>query len=160
MTQDVSPIRHAELVTLACFFALFGFMAYTAYGYSLSDSLGPGPGFFPFWLGALGLAFSAALFVQSWRGRSIGEATEGLLPRGENAWRGAVLLAGLVMVALTLQPLGFRVVMLVFTAGLLLALGVRRPLTISIFALVCSFGLFHVFYYWLQVPLPIGVLGF
>ena len=49
--------------------------------------------------------------------------------------------------------------MLVFTVGLLLALGVRRPITIAIFALASSFGLFHVFYYWLQVPLPIGLLG-
>ncbi len=160
MTQDVSPIRRAELVTLACLFALSGFMAYTAFGYSLRDSLGPGPGFFPFWLGMLGVVFSAALFVQSWRGRPIGEATQGLLPRGDGAWRGAALLAGLVVVALTLQPLGFRLVMLVFTAGLLLALGVRRPVTITIFALVNSFGLFHVFYYWLQVPLPTGMLGF
>jgi hypothetical protein len=49
--------------------------------------------------------------------------------------------------------------MLVFSAALLLALGVRRPLAIAIFALASSFGLFHVFYYWLQVSLPIGVLG-
>lgn len=160
MTQAVSPIRRAELVTLACLFALFGFMGYTAYGYSLSDSLGPGPGFFPFWLGALGLTFSAALFVQSWRGRSIGEGSQTMLPRGVGARRTIALLGGLVFVALTLQVLGFRLVMLVFTAGLLLALGVRRPVPIAIFALVSGFGLFHVFYYWLQVPLPTGVFGF
>jgi hypothetical protein len=62
-------------------------------------------------------------------------------------------------VALLLQPLGFRLTMLVFTVGLLLALGVRRPVAIAIFALASSFGLFQVFYYWLQVPLPIGLLG-
>ena len=160
MTQDVAPIRRAELVTLACLAALFVFMTYTAYGYSLRDSLGPGPGFFPFWLGMLGAAFSVALFVQSWRGRSIGEGAQTMLPRGEGARRTFALLAGLVGVALTLQPLGFRLVMLVFTAGLLLALGVRSLVTITIFALISSFGLFHVFYYWLQVPLPTGVLGF
>ena len=134
-------------------------MAVIAYGYSLRDALGPGAGFFPFWLGVTGVLLSLALFVQSWRGRAIGEAMQALLPRGEGARRVAALLAGLAVVALLLQPLGFRLSMLVFTVGLLLALGVRRPVPIVVFALASSFGLFHVFYYWLQVPLPIGVLG-
>jgi putative tricarboxylic transport membrane protein len=159
LKQDISPNRRAELVVLACLCALCGFMALTAFGYSLRDALGPGAGFFPFWLGTLGVVLSLALFVQSWRGRAIGEGTQALLPRGEGARRAAALVAGLVAVSLLLQPLGFRLAMLVFTVGLLLALGVRRPVTIAIFALASSFGLFHVFYYWLQVPLPIGVLG-
>ena len=149
----------AERVVLACLCALCGGMAVIAYGYSLRDALGPGAGFFPFWLGLLGAALSVALFVQSWRGHSIGESSQALLPRGEGARRAAALLAGLAIAALLLQPLGFRLAMLIFTAGLLLALGVRRPVTITVFALVSSFGMFHVFYYWLQVPLPIGVLG-
>jgi hypothetical protein len=155
----ILPNRRAELVVLACLCALFGFMTVTAFGYSLRDALGPGAGFFPFWLGTLGVVLSVALFVQSWRGRAIGEGTQALLPRGEGARRVAALVAGLAVVALALQPLGFRLAMLVFTVGLLLALGVRRPVLIALFALASSFGLFHVFYYWLQVPLPIGVLG-
>ena len=146
-------------MVLACVGALCAGMAWIAFGYSLRDALGPGAGFFPFWLGVLGAALSLALIVQTWRGRSIREGTQGLLPHGDGARRAAALLAGLVAAALLLQPLGFRLAMLVFTAGLLLALGVRRPVTIAVFALASSFGLFHVFYYWLQVPLPIGVLG-
>jgi len=134
-------------------------MAFIAYGYSLRDALGPGAGFFPFWLGVIGALLSFALFVQSWRGRSIGAGTQALLPGGEGARRAAALVAGLATAALLLQPLGFRLAMLLFTAGLLLALGVRRPVAIATFALASSFGLFHVFYYWLQVPLPIGLLG-
>ena len=134
-------------------------MAFIAFGYSLRDALGPGAGFFPFWLGVMGVLLSLALFVQSWRGRAIGEGTQALLPRGEGAQRAAALVAGLAVEALLLQPLGFRLAMLIFTVGLLFALGVRRPFTIVIFARASSFGLFHVFYYWLQVPLPIGMLG-
>jgi len=159
MTQDISPNRYAERVVLACLCTVFGVMAFIAFGYSLRDALGPGAGFFPFWLGTLGVVLSLALFVQSWRGRAIGEGTQALLPRGDRGWRAAALLAGLVVAALLLQPLGFRLAMLVFSVGLLLALGVRRPVAIAIFALASSFGLFHVFYYWLQVPLPIGLLG-
>lgn len=134
-------------------------MAYIAYGYSLRDALGPGAGFFPFCLGVMGVLLSLGLFLQSWRGQAIAEGAQTLLPSGEGARRGAALVVGLVAVALVLQPLGFRLAMLVFTAGLLLALGVRRPLTIALCALASSFGLFHVFYHWLQVPLPIGLLG-
>ena len=57
-----------------------------------------------------------------------------------------MLLGGLVLSALLLAPAGFRVTAFVVTAGLLVALGVRRPLVIAAFALVASFGLFHVFY--------------
>jgi hypothetical protein len=159
VSQSHSSSRIAEKVVLACLCALFGFMAFTAFGYSLSDALGPGAGFFPFWLGVMGVLLSLALFVQSSRGRAINEGTQALLPRGEGARRGATLVASLVFAALLLQPLGFRLTMLVFSAALLLALGVRRPVTIAVFALVSSFGLFHVFYHWLQVPLPIGLLG-
>ena len=49
--------------------------------------------------------------------------------------------------------------MLAFIAGLLAALGASSPAAILITALAGSFGVFHVFYYWLKVPLPIGLLG-
>ena len=49
--------------------------------------------------------------------------------------------------------------MLLFIAGLLLALGARSPAAIVLTALAGSFGVFHVFFYWLKVPLPIGALG-
>ena len=134
-------------------------MAWIALGYSLRDALGPGAGFFPFWLGALGLALSLALLVQSWRGGSIAEVPQAFLPAGDGARRAVSLLAGLAVAALVLLPLGFRIAMLFFSAGLLVALGIRRPVAIALFALASSFGLFHVFYHWLQVPLPIGMLG-
>jgi hypothetical protein len=145
---------------LAGLAALFAFMGYTAYGYSLRDTLGPGAGFFPFWLSALGMALCAALLIQSLKGNSISDSSEALLPRAEGARRAAAMLAALAGAAVLLVPLGFRLTMLAFTVGLLLALGVRRPVTIAVVALLCSFGLFHVFYHWLQVPLPVGVLGF
>jgi hypothetical protein len=37
--------------------------------------------------------------------------------------------------------------------------GARSPLAIGLTALAGSFGVFHVFFYWLKVPLPIGMLG-
>ena len=151
--------RVAERVVLGFIFALCGFMAYVAWGYSLRDALGPGAGFFPFCLGVIGMALCATLFIQSLQGKNLSESPQALLPRGDAARRIAALLGALVVAALLLQPLGFRLTMLLFTAGLLVALGVRRPVAIGLFALACSFGLYHVFFHWLKVPLPDGMLG-
>jgi putative tricarboxylic transport membrane protein len=49
--------------------------------------------------------------------------------------------------------------MLPFVGGLLLALGARSALAIALCAVAGSFGVFHVFFYWLKVPLPIGTFG-
>ena len=42
---------------------------------------------------------------------------------------------------------------------LLFVLGVRSLPMMAGLPMVFSFGVFHVFYYWLKVPLPIGAFG-
>ena len=72
---------------------------------------------------------------------------------------GAFILASLAMVVVFLNPLGFRISLLIFLFFLPLFLGVRNWLAIPILAVAGSFGVFHVFYYWLKLPLPIGIFG-
>ena len=127
--------------------------------YSLFDSLGPGAGFFPFWLSLIGGVLTLAILVQTTRSPEPADADTKILPD-----RPAALQAGSVLVALTLaaalfEPLGFRLTMLLFIPSLLLVLGVRAPVAVLLCALAGSFGVFHVFFYWLKVPLPIGMLG-
>lgn len=160
MTAVSGSHRIVERIVLGCLGVLFAAMAATAYGYGLKDRLGPGSGFFPFWLGAIGAALSVLLLAVSLRGGSIGEGGVSAWPDRAGAGRAATLLAGLVAAALAFEPLGFRLTAFAFTALLLVALGVRRPVVIALFALISGFGLFHVFYHWLKVPLPIGALGF
>lgn len=147
----------AGLTGALCLFFLA--MAFVAYGYALKDSLGPGPGFFPFWLGLAGAAFSATLMVQSWRGVLELEGEESKWPDRKGAIRTVTLLIGIGLAAAAFEPLGFRLTAFVFTVSMLLVLDVRRPVIIVVFGLVSGFGLFHVFYYWLKVPLPIGAFG-
>jgi putative tricarboxylic transport membrane protein len=151
--------RLVERVVLTCLFAVFAAATGIAYGYALKDALGPGPGFFPFWLGLTGATLSLVLLAQSLRGRAVGGGAEGLWPDRAGGRRAAALLGGLVLFALLLEPAGFRLTAFVVTAALLVALGVRRPVVIAAFALVASLGLFHVFYHWLKVPLPVGPFG-
>jgi putative tricarboxylic transport membrane protein len=212
-------VRRGRLVACVCLLGLFVAALVTALDYSLIDALGPGPGFFPFWLSLIGSALTLAILFQTARSADDplavvprergGPSNPGLAgnplsdhtlqrppglsgrpvkpgddkPRGREdslavirekpgddepshilpdrraALQAASVLVALGAAALLMEPLGFRLTMLAFIAGLLAALGARSPAAILITALAGSFGVFHVFYYWLKVPLPIGLIG-
>ena len=72
-----------------------------------------------------------------------------------------ILATVILLIAATvfLDILGFRLTALVFMAVLLPAIGARSLIAIPVFSLLGSFGVFHIFYQWLKVPLPIGIFG-
>jgi predicted membrane chloride channel (bestrophin family) len=70
-----------------------------------------------------------------------------------------VILVALVGSLALLDPLGFRISLFLFLLFLPFALGERTWWVTLIFAAAGSFGVFHVFYYGLKVPLPVGVFG-
>jgi putative tricarboxylic transport membrane protein len=150
-------VRRGRLVACVCLLGIFAAALVTSLDYSLVDALGPGPGFFPFWLSLLGAALTVAVLVETARSHDI--ATLSVLPSWQTAWQVGSVPIALAAAAALLEPLGFRLTMLLFIAGLLFALGARSPFAILLMALAGSFGVFHVFYYWLRVPLPIGTLG-
>lgn len=123
--------------------------------------LGPGPGFFPFWLGALLIVLAAGWFVsdlRSWRGARAGElgpATEEMeeAPAYSLPTVTAIVISLCVLAAL-LEVLGYQLSMLLFLLYHLLVLG-RRGLLLSVtLAAVGSFGVFVAFTQLLSVPLP------
>jgi putative tricarboxylic transport membrane protein len=145
-------------VACICLLGLFLAALVTSFDYSLRDALGPGPGFFPFWLSLIGAALTVGILVQITRGAPDAE-TAAILPNGQAALQAGLVVVALVVVAALIEPLGFRLTMLVFLGGLLVVLGARSVVAVSLTAIVGSFGVFHVFYYWLKVPLPIGAFG-
>ena len=152
-------MRRGWQAAAAFFFALFAFAFSRAWSLPLEDALGPGPGFFPLWLAVLGMALAATLVVQvSWHDQA---AFAGAIatPGGVAVLRILSILAGIAGAAAMLDWLGFRLVALGFCALLLPAVGARNPFVVIAFALLGSFGVFHVFYHWLKVPLPIGAFG-
>src|SRR5215475_11787026 len=150
-------VRRGRLVACVCLLGIFAAALVTSLDYSLMDALGPGPGFFPFWLSLLGAALTVALLIETVRSRDV--AGGRILPSRQAAWQAGGVLIALAAAAALLEPLGFRLTTLLFIAGLLFALGARSPSAILLTALAGSFGVFHVFFYWLKVPLPIGALG-
>jgi putative tricarboxylic transport membrane protein len=146
-------------IACLCLLCVFLPALVTSLGYSLTDALGPGPGFFPFWLSLTGAVLSAVMLAQV----TIAKADEGI-DLSLAADRRVALQAIGVLIALTaaaalFEPLGYRLTMLPFIVGVLLILGARSPIAIALTALAGSFGVFHVFYHWLKVPLPIGEFG-
>jgi putative tricarboxylic transport membrane protein len=146
-------------VACLCLLCIFLPALVTSLGYSLTDALGPGAGFFPFWLSLIGAAISAVMLVQMTLAKPDEDIATDFASDRRAALRAIGVLVALTAGAALFEPLGYRLTMLPFIAGLLFILGARSPIAIALTAFAGSFGVFHVFYHWLKVPLPIGEFG-
>mgnify|MGYP001327103121 CR=1 FL=1 len=132
-----------------------------SFEYPYIDRLGPGPGFFPVWLSLITGGLSLALFFQVTWGRKAPYSPGSPLPENRSGTiRIFSVLAALIGSLIFLDLLGFRITLFLFLFSLPTALGMRNWVIILILSILGSFGVFHVFYYWLKVPLPMGILGF
>lgn len=118
--------------------------------------LGPGPGFFPFWL-SLGLgACAIALLAQAVRMPPPAAGSGSLWPNRSGSYKVLAVLASLVASIVLLEPLGYRLTMLAVYAYLLFTLGRRDYLVMALVSFAGSFGVYHLFVNLLKVPLPAG----
>jgi putative tricarboxylic transport membrane protein len=140
----------------ALWLGVWGFAPLNARPLPLKDALGPGPGFFPMWLSIIGIALGSLLLIETAREPAAPAGTPSLVPERDALLRICAIVVLLAGAALSLDPLGFRITAFGFTFLALLALGIRSVLALLVFALLSSVGVFHVFYHWLKVPLPIG----
>lgn len=121
--------------------------------------LGPGPGFFPFWLSIVLAILSAVMIWQATFGRP--EAIPpGFYPDHRGYFRICAVLGALIGMIILMKALGFVLSMLLFYVFLLRALGHQSLLMTAIIAVAGSFGVYYIFANVLGVPLPIGILGF
>ena len=157
-TAESKAGKRGWQIACLCLLAIFLPALVTSLGYSLIDALGPGPGFFPFWLSLIGAVLSAAMLAQATFAKTDEEIA--VSPPDRRVMVQAIgMLVALIAAAALFEPLGYRLTMLPFIAAMLVILGARSWLAIALTALAGSFGIFHVFYHWLKVPLPIGEFG-
>ena len=156
-------MRQGRLIATGAMLAFCLFALWQSLLLSLTDRLGPGPGFFPFWLALIGIVLAVALLVSTWREpREISEASAEevrILPHGWGALRCLAIVGLVAAVTVAMEFVGFRLAMLVFNAALVIALGERRWWIIAVFAVLGSFGVYYVFTTWLDVLLPTGQFG-
>ncbi|MCS0500803.1 tripartite tricarboxylate transporter TctB family protein [Ancylobacter mangrovi] len=119
--------------------------------------MGPGPGFFPFWLALILALLSVITFLEATFGEAARELARGNTDFASDRaglFRLVTLLLALAGAAFFLERVGYGATMFVMNAVVLWALGTRNPLTILVVAAVGSFGIEYVFSHWLNVPLP------
>lgn len=153
-------MRQGRLVATGAMLGFCLFALWQASLLPLTDRLGPGPGFFPFWLALIGAAFAIGLLVTTFREASEPSDDEArILPQGVGGRRWFAIVLLLAAAAAMMEFAGFRLTMLIFNAALVIALGERRWWLIALFAVLGSFGVYYLFTTWLDVLLPAGELG-
>lgn len=153
-------MRQGRLIATGAMLAFCLFAIWQSLLLSLTDRLGPGPGFFPFWLALIGAVLALALLVTTFRqAAESGDATIRILPHGAGGRRWFAIVGLMAAVTVAMDFAGFRLSMLVFNAALVIALGERRWWIVAIFALLGSFGVYYIFTTWLDVLLPVGRFG-
>lgn len=141
--------------------AALGLAAFGVYVVSVAAKLpyvsdvGPGPGFFPFWLGIGLVLFAAGLFAKSLTIRATADSIF-----SKSAGRALAGWLALVATVLLLGRTGFLLSFMALTMFLIVALD-RRPASLAIIIALGLGAAFQlIFVTALDVPLPKGPWGF
>jgi putative tricarboxylic transport membrane protein len=155
-------MRRAHQVTATVCIGLAALVMSRSLTMKLYTSLGPGPGFFPFWLAALFGLLALVMLVQATVRRPGGRPDAGsarLATTRAGYARIAAILGALIGVVLLMNPLGFRLTALAFYLFLLTTLSRPGWIATVLIAVAGSFGVYQVFATLLRIPLPVGLLG-
>jgi putative tricarboxylic transport membrane protein len=152
-------VRIVYLLIGSAFLALSVFVMGGAFNLEYYTPLGPGPGFFPFWLAAC-VAFVTVLWLIQVYRRPSEPVPAGFFPAKGVALRLVSVLGALVMFTVFGEYLGFRITMLGFLVFLLFVLGHRSVLVVIGVALAGSFGAYYLFHDVMGVYLPIASIEF
>lgn len=141
------------------FVALSAFFVWESGNLEYYTKLGPGPGFFPLWLGVAmgGLSLVWLVQVSGRKGRTRDVA---FLPERVGIVRILSTVAALVAMAGFMNLLGFQLTMFLFLVFLLMVLGRQALWVTLIVALLGSAGVYHLFCRYLDVPLPVATVKF
>ncbi|MCI0753483.1 tripartite tricarboxylate transporter TctB family protein [Teichococcus vastitatis] len=141
-----------------CFGALGGWVILTAVDLVYYTPVGPGPGFFPFWLGTLLVLLCLAILVASFVPGMVPEFPANLVPRGTPLSQMLITFGCIAGFALLVERLGFVIVMF---AVMTVLLRVNRVpvITALLVSLGSSLGIGYAFVTWLGVFLPIAPWG-
>lgn len=152
-------MRPVYLSVGLAFLALGVYIMAESFALDYYTPLGPGPGFFPFWLAAILSTLTVAWLVQVFL-RSEEPLPEGFFPSKSGAFRLVAVLAALTCFVVLGDLLGFRLTMLALLLFLVNALGRQRlPVALAV-SLVGSFGVYYGFHDLMGIHLPLASIEF
>ena len=152
-------MRRTYQITGTLFLLFAAFIAIESLKLRYYTPLGPGPGFFSFWLSLIFGGLALVMILQATFGRPEPMPGDFFTDRIGYLRIGAVVLA-LAFTVYMFEPLGFCLTMFSVCMFLLFALGRQNIIISLLVSLASSFGAFYAFDHWLKVPLPRGILGF
>lgn len=158
MNKRKSMPRLYQVTALVIFIAGL-LLVYGSLNLRYYTSMGPGPGFFPFWLSLILVFLAVLMFLQATFTKSPENASGNIFPDRDGILRIAVIPLALIAVALLLERIGFGPTIFLMNMFVMRALTKRRFLLLFVIAFISSFGIEYVFTQWLNVPLPKTDLG-
>jgi putative tricarboxylic transport membrane protein len=148
-----------ELLTGAVLAAFGGFVIYEAHSLSYTSESGPGPGFFPLWIG-IGIVVCSLGMLYAFFFRTDGNNEETAKPSRVEVARALGAWLAFVATIVLLPLIGFGLSLGLLTAFLILALDRRSTWAAVGVALGLALGFHLVFAVALGVSLPAGPWGF
>ena len=142
-----------------CFVALSAFIVWESWNLEYYTNLGPGPGFFPLWLGIGMGGLSFAWLVRVF-GRPDTAKASAFLPQRAGLARILSILTALAAMSGLMNLLGFQLTMFLFLVFLLMVLGRQALWLTLVVALIGSIGVYRLFGAYLDVPLPPAAVKF
>ncbi|MFY0408891.1 tripartite tricarboxylate transporter TctB family protein [Solicola sp. PLA-1-18] len=162
--EPISPLWSAVVAAVVAAVGAAAVVGSLRLGYW--TEIGPGPGFFPLWLGVILTVLGLIWLQRSVRELLSGSPEEVRPPTADEgvepySWStvGAIL-GSLVVLASVLDLVGYQLSMLVFLVFHLKVLGRRGWLLTLVLSVAGSFGVFVVFTRLLTVNLPASSLPF
>ena len=152
-------MRRVYLAVGLAFLTLGVYVMIGSFALEYYTPLGPGPGFFTFWLAAILSVLTVIWLIRVFL-QPPEPLPEGFFPNRSGALRIVAVLAALMFFVVAGEILGFRITMLAFLLFLLYALGRQRlPVAIAI-SLVGSIGVYYVFHDLMGIHLPLPSIDF
>jgi putative tricarboxylic transport membrane protein len=150
-------MRRADQVSGALLLVFGAGFAAGARQYPYWAPTGPGSGFLPFWLGLVMAALATFLLVGATRRPDAGPPW---LPGGRALLRLVIVIVATAAFVWLLPVLGMTLATFLFLFGILRFLEGHGWLATAGVAIAASAANWLIFIFWLNVPFPVGILGF